>query len=110
MRRLDCPGADHVAFEHSAIPEAWPNGSFDLVVLSEIAYYFDAEALADIAVLVAGSTMPGGTLVAVHWRGATNYPLTGDDAHRILASSPDLESLSHHLEQDFVLDVWRRLP
>jgi hypothetical protein len=103
-------GADHVTFQQSAIPEAWPSGSFDLVVLSEIAYYFDTEALADIAVLVAGSTVPGGTVVAVHWRGATNYPLTGDDAHRVLANSPDLESVAHHLEQDFVLDVWRRLP
>jgi trans-aconitate methyltransferase len=102
--------ADHVRFEQAAIPEDWPSGSFDLVVLSEIAYYFDAETLTDIVELVAGSTMPGGTVVAVHWRGATNYPLTGDAAHRILASSTDLESLSHHLEQDFVLDVWRRVP
>jgi hypothetical protein len=103
-------GADHVIFEQSAIPEAWPSGSFDLVVLSEIAYYFDTQTLTDIVGLLAGSTMPGGTVVAVHWRGATNYPLTGDAAHRILASSPDLALLAHHLEQDFVLDVWRRLP
>jgi hypothetical protein len=80
------------------------------VVLSEIAYYFDAGTLIDIVELLADSTVPGATVAATHWRGETNYPLTGDAAHQILASSPDLESLSHHLEQDFVLDVWRRRP
>jgi hypothetical protein len=103
-------GADHVIFEESAIPESWPSGPFDLVVLSEIAYYFDAETLTDIGGLVAGSTVSGGTVVAAHWRGTTNYPLTGDVTHQILASSPHLESVSHHLEREFVLDVWRRVP
>jgi hypothetical protein len=101
-------GVDHVTFEQSAIPDVWPSGHFDLVVLSEIAYYFDAETLTQIVGLVAESTVPGATVVATHWRGATNYPLTGDAAHRILAMSPHLESFSHHLERDFVLDVWRR--
>ena len=103
-------GIEHVVFEHSAIPESWPTGSFDLVVLSEIAYYFDAATLNAIVARLVGSTMPGATVVAVHWRGETDYPLTGDDAHQILDDSRDLDLQVHHLEKDFVLDVWCRRP
>jgi hypothetical protein len=103
-------GVDHVAFKQSAIPESWPSDSFDLVVLSEIAYYFDARTLADIAARVAQSTVPGATVVAVHWRGQTDYPLSGDAAHRILADNQDLDPLVRHIETDFVLDAWRRRP
>jgi hypothetical protein len=103
-------GAEHVVFEQSALPESWPTGSFDLVVLSEIAYYFEATTLTEIVGRLTSSAVAGATVVAVHWRGETNYPLTGDEAHRILGDSPELEPLAHHLEQDFVLDVWRRRP
>ncbi len=101
---------DGITFQEAAIPEAWPVDSFDLVVLSEIAYYFDAETLTDIVDRLVQSAAPGSTVVAVHWRGVTNYPLSGDDAHRILDTSRHLELIVHHLEPDFVLDVWRRQP
>ena len=100
-------GVDHVTLVRSAIPEEWPSETFDLVVLSEIAYYFDATALDDVVGRLLGSTVPGATVVAAHWRGETNYPLTGDAAHRILADRAEFEPLAHHLEADFVLDVWR---
>jgi len=100
--------SDGVCFEVRAIPEEWPPGTFDLVVLSEIAYYFDRETLDAIVTQVIASTTPGATVVGVHWRGATNYPLTGDQAHGIIDSNPSLQMVGHHLESEFVLDVWQR--
>jgi Nodulation protein S (NodS) len=35
----------HVTVESLAIPEAWPEAQFDLIVLSEIAYYFSESDL-----------------------------------------------------------------
>jgi trans-aconitate methyltransferase len=101
---------EHVTFDDAAIPESWPNGPFDLVVLSEIAYYFDAPELQEVVARLLGSTVAGATVVAVHWRGDTNYPLTGECAHRIIDSSRALVPTVHHLDSDFLLDVWRRLP
>jgi hypothetical protein len=46
--------------------------------------------------------------VAVHWRGVTNYPLTGDEAHQFIDGQPGLRRDVHHVETDFVLDVWNR--
>ena len=94
--------------EVRAIPEQWPTGPFDLVVLSEIAYYFDVSGLNEIMANVLASTTPGATVVGVHWRGTTNYPLTGDEAHSVMASTPELDQKSHYVESDFVLGIWNR--
>ena len=42
QRLSDCPNAEVL---QSRVPADWPEGSFDLIVLSEMAYYLDAEAL-----------------------------------------------------------------
>ena len=94
--------------EVRAIPEEWPTGPFDLVVLSEIAYYFSVSGLNEIMDNVLVSTTAGATVVGVHWRGTTNYPLTGDEAHAVMSSTPGLEHRSHYVESDFVLDIWTR--
>jgi SAM-dependent methyltransferase len=96
----------HVRVEIGAIPEYWPSEKFDLIVLSELAYYFDSDALAQMVDLLTSSMVGHGTLVGVHWRGVTDYPLSGDEAHEIIGSHPRLRSLVHHEEPELVLDVW----
>jgi predicted TPR repeat methyltransferase len=102
-------GYRHVRVEERAIPDQWPNESFDLIVLSEVAYYFDEAALREVLDAVARSSAQGAHLVAVHWRGETDYPLTGDQAHALIAHTPGLRSVVHHEEQQFLLDVWEQV-
>jgi hypothetical protein len=99
----------HVRVQRCAIPTDWPDETFDLVVLSEVAYYFDAGALADIMTLVVETTSPGSHVVGVHWRGETDYPISGDRAHELIGLTPELSRLVHHVEREFMLDVWERL-
>ncbi len=101
-------GAGNVTLEVRAVPEEWPPGEFDLVVLSEIAYYFDVATLDDLVRRAVASTPAGATIAAVHWRGPTDYPLSGDEAHAVIGRCPQLERRVHHLEDEFVLEVWRR--
>ena len=101
---------ENVAVECRAIPESWPDEMFDLVVLSEIAYYFDVLALRDVIEHLECSTQPGAHVVAVHWRGETNYPLTGDQAHVLIDGSDRLRNVVHHVEGAFLLDLWERVP
>jgi cyclopropane fatty-acyl-phospholipid synthase-like methyltransferase len=96
----------HVRVELGAVPEYWPSEKFDLVVLSELAYYFDSETLERIVESLTSSMVGHGTLVGVHWRGATDYPLSGDESHEIIGRHPRLRSLLHHEEPELVLDVW----
>jgi hypothetical protein len=104
--RLD--SLDNVHLERRTIPDDWPDELFDLVVLSEVAYYFDVETLMHVTNLVASSTIAGANVVGVHWRGRTNYPLSGDAAHAVIDQSSHLGLVVHHVEDDFVLDVWER--
>lgn len=100
-------GCGGVTVEQRRVPEQWPSGPFDLIVVSELAYYFEAAELVGLVDAAIGSAAPGATMVAVHWRGGTDYPLSGDQAHEIIGAAADLRSLVRHLEDDFVLDVWR---
>jgi len=98
----------HVRVERRAIPWEWPMDMFDLVILSEVAYYFDENGLADIMKWIDLTTSPGAHVVGVHWRGETNYPLTGDRVHELITSTKRLVPVVHHAEPEFVLDVWER--
>jgi SAM-dependent methyltransferase len=98
----------NVKVERLTLPEDWPSGPFDLVVLSEVAYYFDEGDLDRLLGRCLGSLEPGGSLIAVHWRGPTDYPLAGDETHTLIDARPCLTSVVHHREDEFVLDVWER--
>ncbi|HEX3795902.1 MAG TPA: SAM-dependent methyltransferase [Acidimicrobiales bacterium] len=98
----------HVTVQEGSIPDDWPAGPFDLVVLSEIGYYFDEVDLVRIVTLVLGSTLPGAHLVGVHWRGDTNYALSGDRVHEVITSCSGLSRCVQHEEDEFVLGVWER--
>jgi predicted TPR repeat methyltransferase len=76
----------HVTFERREIPEQFPDGPFDLIVASEVLYYLDAPALLTTLDAIERTLLPGGVLLAVHWRPvAERYPFTGDEVHERLA-------------------------
>jgi SAM-dependent methyltransferase len=77
---------DHVVVERRRIPDEMPDGTFDLVVCSEVLYYSDRPLLAETWRAVRAAVAPGGTILAVHWRGPVrHYPLSGDAVHTFLA-------------------------
>ena len=45
-KRVERAGIDNVELAVGVVPAQWPSGRFDLVVLSEIGYYFDRRGLA----------------------------------------------------------------
>jgi SAM-dependent methyltransferase len=98
-----------VTVARHVLPAEWPEGRFDLVVLSELLYYFDAPTLDEVLTLAVGALEPGGTLAAVHW----NHPVaehhgTGAELAPVLASLPGLTRVVDHREDDFVLQVFER--
>lgn len=102
-------GAAGVSFERRTLPADWPRGSFDLVVLSELGYYWSPEDLALAQARIAASLTQDGVLVACHWRHPmSDAPLTGDSVHAALGDDASWTKTLHHLERDFVLDVFER--
>jgi len=92
-----------VRVEQRRIPDDWPEGSFDLIVLSEVGYY--CEDLSLLAEQVRGSLAGDGALVACHWNHpAPDHPHTASQVHDALTA--DLCLVATHREADFLLDVW----
>ena len=97
----------HVQVRQAWLPSQWPEEIFDLVVISEVAYYLDAEALDAVALQTLASLRPGGTVLACHWRAPIDGCLfDGDEVHRRLGERLALPRLSRLLESDLVIDVW----
>ncbi len=98
----DCPG---VTLERRAVPDDWPSGTFDLIVLSEVGYYCADPA--ELAGRVHASLSDDGMLAACHWRrDAAMHPQTAERVHAALGAG--LHTVVDHVEADFVLHVWSR--
>jgi SAM-dependent methyltransferase len=78
--RRRCAELPGVAFRRMRLPDEAPCGSFDLVVLSEVLYYWSAADVTRVAGVVRRALEPGGDAVLVHWVRDTDYPLSGDEA------------------------------
>lgn len=86
--------------------DAWPNNVFDLVVVSEMLYYLEADDAAEFMQGAADHLSPHGEIVLVHWRPRVpEYPLTGDEAHRIACNTTGLSRVGHYEDDDCLLDV-----
>jgi SAM-dependent methyltransferase len=98
---------DGAEVAQGTVPGAWPEGEFDLIVLSELLYYFDADERARIQHAALDSLSAGGHLIAVHWRHPVpEHAAEADEVHRELRASPRLLSVARHEEDDFLLDVF----
>lgn len=109
--RARCRDLPHVHFERRRLPEAFPDGRFDLILLSEVGYYWSRVDLERVLALSIESLSPGGHLALVHWTPyVEDYPLTGAAVHAAAhaAAGPNLRHLHGHEAPTYLLDVFER--
>jgi predicted TPR repeat methyltransferase len=98
-----------VTVELREIPEQFPHGPFDLIVASEVLYYLDVPAFNRTVDAIRRTLVPGGALLAVHWRHPTKlYPLLGDEVHERLRDRLRWPAGVHHRTADYVLERFDR--
>lgn len=101
-RLADVPG---VTVERRSLPEDTPDGPFDLIVCSEVLYYWDRELLSEALAKLSARLEPGGSLLAVHWRPRTEtYPLQGDEVHALLRDELELGLAFSESTELYLLD------
>ena len=110
--RQRCARLAQVRFAAMPVPEQVPDGSFDLVVASEVGYYWSLADLHRAADWMLGAARPAATLLLVHWTAPVHdYPLTGDTVHEQIgqrAQAAGFVNTRSEREPEYRLDVWRR--
>ena len=102
-------GEEGTELQHRQLPGDWPSGRFDLVVASEIAYYWSPDHLAEAIARIDGALTDEGVVVVCHWRGAmADAAVSTDVVHAAFTTAPGWERIVQHIEPDFLLDVHAR--
>lgn len=113
--RHRCRDLPHVRFAQMALPAERPDERFDLIVLSEVGYYWSLADLGRARQLLVDLLVPEGHLILVHWTPwVHDYPLTGDQVHDAVladaAAGGPLEHLAHRRHETYRLDLFARRP
>jgi 2-polyprenyl-3-methyl-5-hydroxy-6-metoxy-1,4-benzoquinol methylase len=107
-----CRGLANVHVTCKAFDEDGIDGQFDLIVLSEIGYYFEVAELRRIATSLMSHLLPGGVIVAAHWLGKSrDHMLRGDSVHDVLRATFEQVGLVLDLAErypEFRLDRWTK--
>ncbi|MBE9137635.1 methyltransferase domain-containing protein [Nodosilinea sp. LEGE 07088] len=107
-----CQHLPQVGFDIMNVPHDYPAARFDLILLSEVGYYWCWDDLRLAQQKIYASLEPGGQLLLVHWlHDAPSYPLRGDDVHNAFsefAVASQLTHLSGSRNTDYRLDLYER--
>ncbi|WP_263382573.1 SAM-dependent methyltransferase [Granulicella arctica] len=107
--RERCKGLSQVRFARMQVPHEMPEGLFDLIVVSEVAYYWQREDLERAASLLAERQAAGSHLVLVHFTAPVpDYPLTGDEVHDAWLARSEWVGVRQERRAGYRLDVLER--
>ena len=100
-------GFPHAQVQQSRLPEQWPEGRFELIVLSELCYYLDADDLSRLIDRALAALSDNGQLLACHWRAPIDgCPQTAAQVHALLQQRLGMPCVARHHDRDFLLDLW----
>jgi hypothetical protein len=90
----------------ASLDAEWPTEGFDLIVLSEVAYYLSAQTLRRVLDRECARLAVGTTIVSAHWRHPVeDYPLTGDEATDLVNATAGVWRVARYRDDDVVIDV-----
>jgi predicted TPR repeat methyltransferase len=117
--RERCAHLSQATFRLLQVPREFPDQQFDLVVVSEVGYYWSLADLRRARDLIIDHLVSGGQLMLVHFTvEVENYPISGDAVHEAFiararrAGNTGTEAPLRHLrgrrEQRYRLDLFER--
>ncbi|GAC1299960.1 MAG: class I SAM-dependent methyltransferase [Vulcanimicrobiaceae bacterium] len=107
LARARCAELTNVRFEQRAFPRDTVEGRFDLVVVSEVAYYW-SDADFEIARDRIVASAPGGTVQFVHFTPVVeDYARTGDLVHETMLADSRFAHVSGSRAERYRIDVLR---
>ena len=104
-----CQEYPHVDIRQGTLPGALPKHRCDLIVFSEIGYYFSCEDLASQIEQLWSLLTPGGRLIACHWLGhSEDHLLHGAKVHETIGQVLSVSSDFTMLDNGYALQRWSK--
>jgi Nodulation protein S (NodS) len=106
--RVRCASLPQVMLSCGSFLDAPPR-AMDLLVLSEIGYYFSRAQLASAVDRYVDALVPSGTVLACHWLGESrDHIIHGNQVHEVIHCAPGLVHELHENHGHFRLDRWTK--
>ncbi|WP_445255751.1 PIG-L family deacetylase [Nocardioides aurantiacus] len=107
--RARLAGAAGAEVRELDVSEAWPEGRFDLVVVSEVGYFLSPRALDRMVDRLAEGLDDDGVVVLCHWRHRIEgWALDGSDVHERVARRLDVPLQATYADRDVEVRVHAR--
>lgn len=106
-----CEHVRNVTFKKASFPKELPADQFNLIMVSEVAYYLSAADWKAAIGALYERLVSGGHIVLVHWLPEVpDYPQTGDEVHdRFEQLMQDkMKSVFSNRAENYRIDVWAR--
>lgn len=100
---------NHVDIAVARFPQIELAAKYDLIILSEVLYYFDDTEIAKVAERVREIAAPTADIICVHWLGPTpDYPNNGDTAMDMFETViKPTEVMLRDRQERYRIDVFR---
>lgn len=97
----------NVTVARMRVPGTWPPGTFDLIVVSELAYYLADDEWRAVIDRCTEALAPGGDVLLCHWLGsADDFAQSGERAHETFRDASGLDTIVVHRDESFLLEVF----
>lgn len=110
--RKRCENLPHVTFRKMNVPQEFPAEKFDLILVSEVGYYFAPPDWAQTMAKIFAHLNKDGQIALVHWLPAVHdYPQTGDEVHDSFAVFAQGGMQNRHTtrRENYRIDLWAKL-
>jgi len=98
---------EHVVVENIKIPEDYSIQKFDLILISEMAYYLSADELHQFIEKLKHSLNDDGEILCCHWRHEIqDFELNAEQVHQAFQQHFPFHHYLSLNDPDFMIDLW----
>ena len=101
---------DSIEFVVAEVPDYWPKGQFDAVILSEVLYFLSVGEIRQVSQLARESLTGNGLCLLVNWIGTNDLPVDGDAAVKLFLDDAPWQVAKARREEFYRLDLLERTP
>jgi SAM-dependent methyltransferase len=106
--RARCADLPQARFARMTVPQDWPEGRRDLILLSEVLYFLDRSDLTRLCARINESLLTGGRVLLVNWTGSAGDPHDGNAAAEFFIAESGFPIMLQSAQPGYRLDLLQR--